>query len=246
MPHTPGPEGNHLLHALPTQDRERLSPYLESTNLALGAVLCEPSQPMRYAYFPVDCIISMLYEMENGESAEMAIIGNEGLAGVALFLGGQSMMNRTVVQSPGNAYRIPETVLKDEFARHTDLHDLLLRYTQALLAQVSQTAVCNRHHSVVEQLCRWLLLSIDRMPGDDLTMTQQLIADMLGVRRAGVTEAAGKLQQLGVISYHRGNISVLDRERLEELCCECYAVVKKETDRLMSFKARNGASTQVR
>lgn len=201
--------------------------------MPMGVVIYEPHEEISYAYFPIDCIVSMLYEMANGESAEMAVIGNEGLVGVSLFLGGQTMANRALVQSPGEAYRLKASILKEEFERHETMHDLLLRYTQALLAQVAQTAVCNRHHSVVEQLCRWLLLSIDRLPGDDLTMTQQLIADMLGVRRAGVTEAAGKLQERGVISYRRGNISVLDRERLEEMSCECYAVVRKETDRLM-------------
>lgn len=236
----PGPERNHLLAALPARELERLKPYLKPATLSLGSVLHEPGEPMHSAYFPTDCIVSMLYEMENGESAEMAIIGNEGLVGVALVLGGESMMNRALVQSQGHAYRIDAEKLKEEFERHEDLYRLLLKYTQALLAQIAQTAVCNRHHSVVAQLCRWLLLSIDRLPGDNLTMTQQLIADMLGVRRATVTECAGKLQQHGLISYYRGAISVHDRAGLEAMCCECYAVVKKETDRLLDAWGRPG------
>lgn len=227
------PEQNRLLSLLPATEQQRLFPGLELVSLGLGKVLSEPDEALTHAYFPVDSIVSILYEMENGESAEMAVIGNEGVVGVALFMGGQSMPNRAVVQSPGHAYRLDEAVLKQEFERSEGFQKILLRYTQALVTQIAQTAVCNRHHSVEQQLCRWLLLSIDRLPGDKVSMTQQLIADMLGVRRAGVTEAAGKLQRLGVIAYQRGHITVLDRPRLEQICCECYDVVQRESDRLL-------------
>ncbi len=190
---------------------------------------------MRHVYFPTDSIISLLYVMENGASAEISVVGNEGLIGVALFMGGESTPSRAIVQSAGSAYRLLGQRLKDEFNRHGDLLQLMLRYTQSLITQMAQTAVCNRHHSIDQQLCRWLLLSLDRLPSNRLVMTQELIANMLGVRREGVTSAAGKLERAGVIEYTRGHITVLDRPKLEELCCECYAVVKKETDRLLPY-----------
>ncbi|GGX68832.1 Crp/Fnr family transcriptional regulator [Saccharospirillum salsuginis] len=227
-------ERNHLLAALPVDVRERLLPYLEEVPLSLGTVLYEPGDKMRHVYFPTDCIVSLLYVMENGASAEISVVGNEGLVGISLFMGGESTSSRALVQSGGMAYRLSGQRLVEEFDRHGELMTLLLRYTQALITQMAQTAVCNRHHSIDQQLCRWLLLSLDRLPSDQLVMTQELIANMLGVRREGVTEAAGKLQRLGVIEYHRGHIRVLDRARLEQLSCECYAVVKKETDRLLN------------
>ena len=190
---------------------------------------------MRHVYFPTDSIISLLYVMEDGASAEISVVGNEGVVGIALFMGGESTPSRAIVQSGGSAYRLTGQQLKDEFNRHGEFQQLLLRYTQALITQMAQTAVCNRHHSIDQQLCRWLLLSLDRLPDNRLTMTQELIANMLGVRREGVTEAAGKLQNLGVIEYHRGHITVLDRPRLEKLSCECYAVVKIESDRLLHY-----------
>ncbi len=224
---------NHLLDALPLPERERIHPYLELIPMPLGKILYESGDVLRHVYFPIDSIVSLLYVMEDGASAEISVVGNEGLIGVALFMGGETTPSRAIVQSAGHAYRLLGQRLKDEFHRNGELQLLLLRYTQALLTQMAQTAVCNRHHSVDQQLCRWLLLSLDRLPTNQLTMTQELIANMLGVRREGVTEAAGKLQKLGVIRYARGRITVLDRPHLEELCCECYAVVKKETDRLL-------------
>ncbi|MGM0768298.1 MAG: Crp/Fnr family transcriptional regulator [Pseudomonadota bacterium] len=226
------PEQNHLLAALPACARERIIPRLKRVELALGDVIYESGQPIDFVYFPANCIISLLYVMLNGASAEISVVGNEGMAGIAVFMGGESTPTRTIVQSRGFAYRMPSAELKVEFNNHAEVRVLMLRYTQALITQMSQTAVCNRHHSIDQQLCRWLLLSLDRLPGNELTMTQELIANMLGVRREGVTEAAGKLQRLGVIEYHRGHITVMDRPRLEALCCECYAVVKRETDRL--------------
>jgi CRP-like cAMP-binding protein len=187
---------------------------------------------MRHIYFPTDSIVSLLHVLANGASAEIAIVGNDGAVGVSLFMGGETTPSRAVVQSAGSAYRLSSRRLTEEFDRHDQTLHILLRYTQSLITQMAQTAVCNRHHSVHQQLCRWLLLSLDRLPGNTLTMTQELIANMLGVRREGVTEAAGRLQKLGVIRYARGQITVLDRARLEQLCCECYAVVKAETDRL--------------
>ncbi len=231
----PMPLGNHLLAALPAQVQQRLLPYLELVPMPLGMVLYESGDTMRHVYFPTDSIVSLLYVMEDGASAEISVVGNEGLIGVALFMGGLSTPSRAIVQSAGSAYRMPGQRLKDEFSRHADLMLLLLRYTQALITQMAQTAVCNRHHSIDQQLCRWLLLSLDRLPDNRLSMTQELIANMLGVRREGVTEAAGKLQKQGVIEYSRGHITVLDRPKLEALCCECYAVVKKETDRLLPY-----------
>lgn len=227
------PLQNHLLAALPTEVQGRLFPHLRLCPMPLGHVLYESGDTLQNVYFPTDCIISLLYVMESGASAEIAMVGNEGLVGVALFMGGESTPSRAVVQSAGSAYRLNGQRMKDEFKRHGDTLLLLLRYTQSLITQMAQTAVCNRHHSIVEQLCRWLLLSLDRLSGNQLVMTQELIANMLGVRREGVTEAAGKLQKLGVIEYHRGQITVHDRPKLEELCCECYAVVKRETDRLL-------------
>ena len=201
--------------------------------MPLGTVLYEPGDTLRYAFFPTDSIVSLLYVMEDGASAEISVVGNDGVIGVSLFLAGETTPSRAIVQSAGSAYRLTGRRLKEEFNRHGQMLHVLLRYTQALITQMAQTAVCNRHHSVDQQLCRWLLLSLDRLPSNQLTMTQELIANMLGVRREGVTDAAGKLQSLGVIEYTRGRITVLDRPKLEELCCECYAVVKKETDRLL-------------
>ena len=228
---------NLLLNALPSEECKRLSPNLEWVTLKLGQVLHESGVGLDHVYFPTDCIVSLLYVMENGESAEIAIVGNEGMVGICLFMGGDTTTSRAVVQSSGHAFRLTKSILKEEFQRTGAFSRLLLRYSQALFTQTSQTAVCNRHHSVQQQLCRWLLLSIDRLPEDKLIMTQSLIADMLGVRREGVTEAAGKLQSAGAISYSRGQITVLDRPLLERTCCECYAVVRKENDRLLSNPA---------
>jgi CRP-like cAMP-binding protein len=233
----PSPARNQLLAALSTEARERIYPYLKLVPMPLGKVLYEPGDRLRYVYFPVNSIVSLLYVLENGASAEISVVGNEGLIGVALFMGGETTPSRAIVQSAGHAFRLIGPRLKDEFHRNGEMQLLLLRYTQALLTQMAQTAVCNRHHSVDKQLCRWLLLSLDRLDSNQLVMTQELIANMLGVRREGVTEAAGKLQKLGVIEYTRGRITVLDRPRLEELSCECYAVVKKETDRLQHLVA---------
>jgi len=232
----PDPHQNHLLDALPKSDYERLAPHLEHVALDLGDVLYEPGARMRYVYFPTTAIVSLLYVMEDGASAEIAIVGNEGILGISLFMGGESTPSRAVVQSAGYGYRMKAQVLKDEFGRFGPLMHLLLRYTQALITQMSQTAVCNRHHSVDQQLCRWLLLSLDRLASNELTMTQELIANMLGVRREGVTEAAGKLQDAGLVRYRRGKITVLDRPGLIKRSCECYAVVKKEFDRLLPYK----------
>jgi CRP-like cAMP-binding protein len=233
--HQKNRQRNRLLAVLPEAECARLSPNLEWVSLKLGQVLYESSVVLEYVYFPTDCIVSLLYVMENGASAEIAVVGNEGLVGISLFTGGETTTSRAVVQSAGHAFRLKEQFLKKEFKRSGVMQHLLLRYTQALLTQTSQTAVCNRHHTVQQQLCRWLLLSIDRLPEDKVTMTQELIANMLGVRREGVTEAAGKLQAAGVISYSRGKITVLDRPLLEHKCCECYAVVRKETDRLLPY-----------
>jgi CRP-like cAMP-binding protein len=222
-----------LLAALPADDYARLNPYLESVPLPLGHVLYESGHELRHVYFPTDSIVSLLYVMLNGASAEVAVVGNEGIIGIALFMGGETMPNRAVVQSAGQAYRLPGQLLKQAFHDSIELQHLLLRYTQALLTQMAQTAVCNRHHSLDQQLCRWLLLSRDRLPSDELLMTQELIANMLGVRREGVTEAAGKLQTAGLIRYQRGHITVVDRAGLEARACECYAVVKREYDRLL-------------
>ena len=224
---------NQLLAVLPKQERGRIFPHLKPTNLPLGKALYESGDQLEHVYFPTTAIVSLLYIMEDGASAEIAVVGNEGIVGVALFMGGETMPNRAVVQSGGSAYRLPGSVLKQEFARAGALQHLLLRYTLAMLTQMAQTAVCNRHHSVDQQLCRWLLLSLDRLPANELSMTQELIANMLGVRREGVTEAAGKLQSAGLISYSRGRIVVLDRPGLEARVCECYEVVRKEFERLL-------------
>ena len=233
-PHSP--KQNHLLAALPATDYARLVPNLELVPMPLGWAVYESGGRMGYLYFPTTCIVSLLYVMENGASAEIAITGNDGLVGISLFMGGESTPSRAVVQSAGHGYRLKAKVLKKEFALGGQLQHLALRFTQALITQMAQTAVCNRHHAVDQQLCRWLLLSLDRLPGKDLVMTQELIANMLGVRREGVTEAAGKLQAEGMIRYSRGHITVLDRPKLEKRVCECYAVVKKEFDRLLPYK----------
>jgi len=229
------PRQNHLLSALPRVDYERIAARLELVQLQLGDVLYEPDIPLRYVYFPTTAIVSLLYVMEDGASAEIAIVGNEGILGIALFMGGETTPSRAVVQSAGHAYRMKAQLLKEEFGQFGPFLHLLLRYTQALITQMAQTAVCNRHHSVDQQLCRWLLLSLDRLASSELSMTQELIANMLGVRREGVTEAAGKLQLAGLIHYRRGKITVLDRPRLESRSCECYQVVKTEFDRLLPY-----------
>ena len=230
---TPGPVRNRLLANLPPEEYERLLPHLGHVSFALGEVIYESGGRQSYIYFPTTAIISLLYLMENGSSAEMGVAGCEGLVGVALFMGGGTVPNRAVVQSAGAAYRMKTKVLQDEFARGGAFQRLLLRYTQALMTQMSQTAVCNRLHTVEQQLCRWLLLSRDRLETDELVMTQELIANMLGVRREGVTHAAGRLQESGLISYVRGHITILDRRGLEAAVCECYKVVKDEYDRLL-------------
>jgi len=224
---------NRLLAAMPAGDYQSLLPGLERVPMPLGQAVYEPGAPQAYVYFPTSSIVSLLYVLENGSSAEIAVTGCEGLVGISLFMGGETTPSRAVVQSAGHGYRLPAAVLKMEFERGGALQHLLLRYTQALITQMTQTAVCNRHHSVDQQLCRWLLLSLDRLPANELVMTQELIANMLGVRREGVTEAAGKLQADGLIEYSRGHIKVLDRDGLEARVCECYAVVKKEYDRLL-------------
>ena len=228
------PKQNHLLAALPSADYKRLLPELEHVRLELGQVLYESGSGQAYVYFPTDSIVSLLYVMQNGSSAEIAVVGYEGMVGIALFMGGETTPSRAVVQSAGFAYRFRDSALKIEFERGGALQHLLLRYTQSLITQMAQTAACNRHHAVEQQLCRWLLLSLDRLHSSELTMTQELIANMLGVRREGVTEAAGNLQAAGLIHYSRGKITVLDRPKLEARVCECYAVVKRESDRLLS------------
>jgi CRP-like cAMP-binding protein len=228
------PRQNHLLAAIPAAEWERFAPYLVRVQLGLGDVIYESGTDQPYVYFPTDSIVSLLYVMEDGASAEIAIVGNEGLVGISLFMGGGTTPNRAVVQSAGRAFRMRAQHIRDEFVLAGPVQQLFLRYTQALLTQMGQTAVCNRHHTVDQQLCRWLLMSLDRLPSHELVMTQELIANMLGVRREGVTEAAGKLQRAGVIKYNRGRIRVLDRPRLEGMACECYEVVRKEFARLLS------------
>ena len=228
------PKHNHLLAALPRNDLARIEPHLEYVRMPLGEALYEAGGHLQHVYFPTTSIVSLLYVMEDGSSAEIAVVGNEGILGISLFMGGETTPSRAVVQSEGHGYRLRSQLLKQEFNRAGPMMHLLLRYTQALITQMAQTAVCNRHHSVDQQLCRWLLLSLDRLSGNDLTMTQELIANMLGVRREGVTEAAGDLRDAGIIEYSRGHIKVLDRGQLERRVCECYAVVKKEFDRLLS------------
>ena len=227
------PSKNQLLAALPEGDLERLRASLKLAPLSLGEVLYESGRRQRQVYFPTTAVVSLLYMMADGASAQIAVVGNEGLIGVSLFMGGEATPSQAVVQSAGYAYRLSGNLLKEEFTRAGPMQHLLLRYTQALLTQMAQTAVCNRHHSLDQQLCRWLLLSLDRLPGDELVMTQELMANTLGVRREGVTEAAGNLQDAGLIKYSRGHIKVLDRIGLETRTCECYAVVKREFDRLL-------------
>src|ERR1700689_2090675 len=227
------PSQNHLLAALTPAERERIVPHLQLVAMPLGRVLYESGARLSHVYFPTNCIVSLLYTLKDGGSAELSLVGNEGLIGIALFMGGETTPSRAIVQSAGYAYRLNGQELKDEFHLNGEVQLLLLRYTQALITQMAQTAVCNRHHTVDQQLRRWLLLSLDRLTSNQLVMTQELIANMLGVRREGVTEAAGKLHTLGIIRYPGGRIPILDRPKLEQLCCECYAVVRKETDRLL-------------
>jgi CRP-like cAMP-binding protein len=227
------PQRNRLLTALPPTELQRIEPHLQYVAMPLGTVLSESGDLLRHVYFPTDSIVSLLYVTEEGASAEIAVVGNEGVVGVALFMGGETTPSRAIVQSAGYAFRMLAQHLKDEFHRNGALQLLLLRYTQALITQMTLTVVCNRHHTLEQQLCRWLLLSLDRLASNQLKMTQELIADMLGVRRESVSESAGKLQRLGVIGYNRGHITVLDRQKLEQLSCECYDVVKRETDRLL-------------
>ena len=234
MPTTHSPSQNHLLAALPAAEFERLSPHLELVPMPLGEALYESGGRLQHVYFPTTSIVSLLYVLEDGASAEIAVVGNEGILGISLFMGGETTPSRAVVQSAGFGYRLRAQLLKQEFNRAGPVLHLLLRYTQALITQMTQTAVCNRHHSVEQQLCRWLLLSLDRLSSDSLTMTQELIANMLGVRREGVTEAAGKLQRAGLIRYSRGRIDVIDRPGLEKAVCECYGVVRAEFERLLS------------
>jgi CRP-like cAMP-binding protein len=234
MPTPHNPTQNHLLAALPAAEFDRLSPHLELVAMPLGEALYESGGHLHHVYFPTTSIVSLLYVLADGASAEIAVVGNEGILGISLFMGGETTPSRAVIQSAGYGYRLKAQLLKQEFNRAGPVLHLLLRYTQALITQMAQTAVCNRHHSVEQQLCRWLLLSLDRLSSDSLTMTQELIANMLGVRREGVTEAAGKLQRAGLIRYSRGRIEVVDRPGLEKAVCECYAVVKTEFDRLLS------------
>ena len=224
---------NHLLAALSGDEWQRMLPRLEAVDMPLGQALYQPGSTLGHVYFPTTAIVSLMYVMENGASAEIAVVGNEGMVGISLFMGGESTPSRAVVLSAGRGFMLPAATIKEEFARSGPVMHLLLRYTQALITQMSQTAVCNRHHTLDRQLCRWLLMSLDRLQGNELVMTQELIAHMLGVRREGVTEAALKLQAAGLIRYARGHISVLDRKGLEQRSCECYAVVKKEYDRLL-------------
>ena len=231
-PHSP--RQNHLLAALPEAEFARLAPHLQLVPMLLGDSLYEPGSQLQHVYFPTTAIVSLLYVMESGSSAEIAGVGNEGMLGIALFMGGDTTPSSAVVQTAGHGYRLPGQLLKEEFNHGGLLQRLLLRYTQALLTQMCQTAACNRHHSIAQQLCRWLLLTLDRLPSNELIMTQELVANALGVRREGVTEAAGHLQAAGCIRYRRGHIAVLDRAGLEARACECYAVVRKELDRLMS------------
>lgn len=236
LPQTPNsnPKQNHLLAALPVRDIEQLAPHLELVQLALGQMLYDPGTQMRHAFFPTTSIVSLHYVTESGASAETAGVGNEGVVGIALFMGGDTTSSSAVVQTAGQAYRLDRHILKEQFDMGGALQRLLLRYTQALMTQMAQTATCNRHHSVEQQLCRWLLLTLDRLPDRELVMTQELVASMLGVRRESVTDAAGHLQSLGYIRYRRGHIGVLNRVGLETAACECYGVVKKELDRLLN------------
>jgi CRP-like cAMP-binding protein len=242
MASTSDPHGNHLLASLPDEAWSLWADQLEPVDMPLGQVLYEPGVRLSHVYFPTTSIVSLLYVMEDGASAEIAVVGNEGIVGISLFMGGESTPSRALVQSAGQGFRLKAAAMLEEFNRAGPVLHLLLRYTQALITQMAQTAVCNRHHSLDQQLCRWLLLSLDRLRGNDLVMTQELIANMLGVRREGVTEAAGHLQRAGLIQYRRGHITVIDRERLEQRTCECYAVVKREYDRLLPSGRPDGPS----
>jgi CRP-like cAMP-binding protein len=234
---TPNPRDNRLLAALSSAELNRIGEHLQAVDMTLGDVVYESGRDLPYVYLPTTCIVSLLYLLENGASAEIAVVGNEGVVGISIFMGGESTASRAVVQSAGKAFRLPAEVVRTEFRRGGGMQHLMLRYTQSLIAHMAQTAVCNRHHSVDQQLCRWLLLSLDRLDSNEIVMTQELIANMLGVRREGVTEAAGKLQKVGVIRYQRGHIKVLDRPRLEAMSCECYSVVSRETARLLPVVA---------
>jgi CRP-like cAMP-binding protein len=238
----PEPRDNQILAALPADERIRLFPHLQRVELSLGKSLYESGRAQRHIYFPTNSIVSLLHVLADGASAEIAVVGNEGVIGLSLFMGGETTPSRAIVQSAGFAYRLTGKRLKEEFNRHGQMLHMLLRYTQSLITQMAQTAVCNRHHSVDQQLCRWLLLSLDRLSGSHLNMTQELIANMLGVRREGVTTSAGRLQRLGVIRYSRGRITVIDRPKLESLSCECYAVVKRETDRLLPNRSQQSTN----
>lgn len=239
------PQQNHLLAALPPEVQNRLFPHLELVTLPLRAVLFESQDVIRHVYFPTDSIVSLQYLLTNGASSAISVVGNEGLVGITVCLGGESTPSRSLVQSAGFAYRLPRQCVRDEFERCGELLSLMLRYTQALITQVSQTAICNRHHKILQQLCRWLLISLDRLEGDRLTMTQEFISNMLGVRREGVTEAALELQRQSVISYSRGLIRVLDRPKLEKLSCECYSIVKKEVDMLLHYLKQPRGTTNI-
>ena len=245
MSSTPNPSQNHLLAALPTAEFDALAAHLEWVAMPLGKTLYGPDEKLQHAYFPTTSIVSLQYVMESGATAETAGVGNEGVVGVSLFLGGETTSSTAVVQTGGHAYRLEAKLLKEAFNRAGLMQHLLLRYTQALLTQTAQTAACNRHHTLEQQLCRWLLLTLDRLPTNELVMTQELVASMLGVRREGITEAAGNLQRAGLISYRRGHIAVLDRHGLEAHACECYAVVKKELTRLLPdvLYRQDGATT---
>ena len=233
MPIPPDFRRNHLLAALPADECARLCPHLEPVAMSLGQVLYEPGVQLQHVYFPTTAIVSLLYVMSDGVSAEIAVVGKDGIVGISLFMGGETTPGRAVVQSAGHAYRLKGQLLKDEFYRAGPMNRLLLRYTQSLLTQIAQTVVCSRHHSLDQQFCRWLLLTLDRLPSNELVMTQELIANMLGVRRQGVAEAAARMERAGLITYNRGHIRVIDRTGLEARACECYAVVRKESDRLL-------------
>lgn len=242
MPSPHSPSQNHLLAALPTAEFERLAPHLELVPMPLGEMLYEPGGQMQHGYFPTTAIVSLHYVLESGASSEAAGVGNEGFVGISLFMGGNTTPSSAVVQTAGYGYRLAGRLLKQEFDRSGPMQHLMLRYTQGLITQITQTAVCNRHHSVEQQFCRWLLLTLDRMPSHELVMTQELLANMLGVRREGITEVAGNLQRDGIIRYRRGHISVLNRAGLEACVCECYAVVKTELHRLLSDMRHRGAA----
>ena len=246
MPIKPRPAQNDLLRSLSVVEFKRLAPHLEPFQMPLGHVVYESGRILDHVYFPTTAIVSLLYVMEDGASAEIAVVGHEGLVGISLFMGGETTPSRAVVQSAGQSFRLAARYLREEFSRAGSMQHLLLRYTQSLITQMAQTAVCNRHHSVDQQLCRWLLLCLDRLPTLELVMTQELIANMLGVRREGVTAAAGKLQDAGVIEYRRGRIKVLDRPKLEAMSCECYEVVRKESKRLSHYPTAKEAPRRAR